>query len=55
MVDYLRGLKKRYGKITKYYCPECEDMILLDDTLYCFICKGSYKWVSKKNGEVKHE
>jgi len=41
--------------MTRYCCPECQDHPILDDTLYCIVCKGQYKWISKKNGEVKYE
>jgi len=36
-------------------CPECKEMILLDDSLHCILCDGSYEWTSKKTKEVKYE
>lgn len=41
--------------MTRYCCPECEDHIMLDDSLKCIVCEGQYEWVSKENKEVKYE
>ena len=46
------GINKMSSRIC---CPECNEMILLDDTLNCIVCEGQYKWVSKKTKEMKYE
>jgi len=40
--------------MTRYCCPDCEDHILLDDSLKCIVCEGQYKWV-KKEGKMVYE